>query len=621
MSEKKPNTFDRNDDFWDIDNMLPKKRVGAVFSTDTDASEVTVEGIFDEKQGQAIPKMSPEVSERLKVARAALKLAEGFNSDVLDELSDAHDALETVEKVNPELSDRLKIARDALKKAEEKHLRYTSSAFGDRKNSTLSVSEEIKPSDDPILTYAPASNPLIKEVTIRLWPAKYSFYEQFRHDAERLFKHEGHPCTNTPFFSFTPQYSQLSPEQLDFYLYFRQCIRDNAPIKADYSYILLLIYEIINLPDILPPEEALPLLCRIWKTYRKAHPKLDRHLSEWICDYCLIHRLESDMLKDIPVSEAVRGCSLKEFYVGLDSDSASPFAAALFAHASVYDYRNSKFINNENRKLFDTHIKGAFIYAFTKAEKEHQTIFAPIGQKSMIPLKMVRDAYNGALCAYNVKRRIEVSYLSCSRSAELRFAVTDTIKFAENQVRAMLGIRSRFHTPNLAHPLRNAVEEYFLPFKKIQKKNTAEKEVPEYDALYEPVKTELSLDYAMDIERTSWATTELLTDGLDEYTEAAKTDEGINSEEATTDEPLQAQSKASNEDESWVREALCLALENNNAGFEALSHSLGMLPDALCEAVNDRLYDTVGDIVIENVEGKYQVIVDYLEEINEWMKK
>jgi hypothetical protein len=70
-----------------------------------------------------------------------------------------------------------------------------------------------------------------------------------------------------------------------------------------------------------------------------------------------------------------------------------------------------------------------------------------------------------------------------------------------------------------------------------------------------------------------------------------------------------------------ITKALILVLENNSEGFEKLAHELGMLPDALCEAVNDRLYDFVGDIVIEKNNGKYQAIVDYLEEIKEWMKK
>lgn len=603
MSGKKPNAFERNDDFWDIEDMIPKKRFGAVFSTDTDASEIDIDGVDIQKRGQAIPKMDPATAERLKTARDALSKAEKL-----------------IPKIDAEVSERLKIAREALAKAEEKHHYYAASAYGDRKNGFSEQEPSVKPSDEPLFTYVPNTNPLIKEVTVKLWPARYSFYEQFRHDAEKYYDKEGSPCSYVPFFSFTPQYSQLSREQLDFYFYFRSLVRGGEVIKVDYSYILLLIYEIINLPDILTPEKGLDLLCFIWKSYRKAHPKLDRHLSEWICDYCLIHRLDSSALNGIPVSEAVRSCSLKEFYVGLDSGSDSPYASALFAYASVYDYRNSKFITEENRALFDKHIKGAFIYAFTKAEREHQTIFAPVGQKSMIPLKSIRDAYNGALCAYNVKRRIEVAYLSCSRSAELRYAVTDTIKFAENQVRAMLGIRSRFHTPNLALPLKNAIEEYFLPYKKERKKEIEAKAIPEYDVLYEPEKSDFSTEYALNIERSSWSTTELLTDGLEEYEDDTVKDEPANNFPINQESEISDKHVPSNDDERIIK-ALSLILSHDSAGFEAFAHAEGMLPDALSEAINDRLYDTVGDIVVEKVDNEYQAIVDYLEEINEWMKK
>lgn len=91
-----------------------------------------------------------------------------------------------------------------------------------------------------------------------------------------------------------------------------------------------------------------------------------------------------------------------------------------------------------------------------------------------------------------MKRRIELEYLSCSRSIELRFAVTDMIKYAENNVRSMLGIRSRFHTPNLAMPLRRAADEYFASFKKNEKKSGLRCQRPEYEKLYEASKSELS---------------------------------------------------------------------------------------------------------------------------------
>lgn len=587
MSKKGFNTFDLNDDFWDIEQMLPKKKIGAVFSADTDAVEIKVNAESTRK-GIPIPK-SDGWSERLNQMRQSDPSAQAQASQ----------------------SDRLERAKAALKTAEAKHLSYASAAYGDKeekKNEQI----ELTPSDEPLFSYSPKRNPLIESVTVRLWPAKYSFYEQFRSYAVKYFDREGKECQREPFFSFTPQYVQMSRRQLDYYFYFRSKIRRGEYLKADYSYILLLIYEIINVPDLLPPENGLDMLVFIWESYRKDFPKLDRHLSEWVCDYCLIHKLDGRYIPHSLSSEAARSCSLKEFYVALDASECSPYASALFSYASLYNYRNSKFITDENRDLFDTHIKASFLYAFTKAEKEQLTVFAPIGKVAMTPVKVTRDAFVGALCAYNVKRRIEVSYLSVSRSAELRYAVTDAIKFAENNVRAMLGIRSRFHTPNLALPLRHAIEEYFLPYKKeLKKEQVKEASLPEYDVLYEPISHELSLSDAKNIEEHSWVTTELLTDGIEEY--------ALEEEETAPIQEVQNESNDNGGDDE-ISKALIYLINNDKQGFTELSHKMGILPDALCEAVNDRLYDTLGDIAVEHGDNGFNIVVDYMEEINQWLK-
>ena len=375
--------------------MLPKKKLGAVFSSDTDTVEIKVNS-QSERKGTPIPK-SDGWQERLNEMRRS----------------------SAASSVSASPSDRLERAKEALKTAEAKHLSYAAAAYGDKeekKNEPI----EVMPSDEPLFSYSPKRNPLLENVTVRLWPAKYSFYEQFRNNAVKYFEREGKECGREPFFSFTPQYVQMTRRQLEFYFYFRSKIRHGEAIKADYSYILLLIYEIINVPDLLPPENGLDMLVFIWDSYRKEFPKLDRHLSEWVCDYCLVHKLDGRYIPPSLTGEAARSCTLKEFYVGLDAVEGSPYASALFSYASLYNYRNSKFITDENRALFDTHIKAAFIHAFTKAENEQLTVFAPIGSRAMTPLKVTRDAFVGALCAYSVKRRIEVSYLSVSRSAELR---------------------------------------------------------------------------------------------------------------------------------------------------------------------------------------------------------
>lgn len=594
MSASPNDPFDRNDDFWDISTLLPQKKRGGVFSSDTDTVEIAVTPTPESRKGEPIP---------------------------------------------PPPSDRLRLAKEALKKAEQKHHDYVAAAFGDRKASDTrsthdrserapaaqdgeaSPTEEVTPSEEPLFSYSPEGNALLQTVTVRLWPSRYSFYERFRTDAQRYLTATAAPCEHVPFFSFTPQYSQLSRDQLNYYLYFRSLLYRGECPKADFSYLLLFIYEIINLPDRIPPEKGLTLLTDLWRAYRNSYPKLDRLLSEWVCDYCLIHRLSPPAaLCDGTMEKATESASLREFYVGSDTASPSPYASALFAYASAYSWKNSKFITDDNRALFERHIRGAFLYAFDKAEKEHSAVFVPLGEKAMTPVRTVRDAFNGALCAYNVKRRLEIRYLSCSRSVELRYTVTDVIKFAENQVRSLLGIRSRFHTPNLALPLRQAVEEYFAPLKKAKKKDAPQAEPPAYEALYEPAHEALSLSLAKDMEEKAWATTELLTEELpDEDLPEAPPNALSPSEPYPVPSP--AAPIPDDGEKAFFIEALTHCLHRDHRAFAALAATRHLLPDALAEAINEHLYDVVGDVVLEEGEDGYHLVTDYLEEITEWMKK
>ena len=66
-----------------------------------------------------------------------------------------------------------------------------------------------------------------------------------------------------------PQYEQMSASQLAYYLYFRDEVRNGRYIKTDNSYLFLYVYEIINLPDKIPPASGALLLSRIWSVYRQ----------------------------------------------------------------------------------------------------------------------------------------------------------------------------------------------------------------------------------------------------------------------------------------------------------------------------------------------------------------
>ena len=86
------------------------------------------------------------------------------------------------------------------------------------------------------------------------------------------------------------------------------------------------------------------------------------------------------------------------------------------------------------------------------------------------------------------------------------------------------------------------------------------------------------------------------------------------------EEPEPEPSPEKNDVDSEIAKALICLINNDKQGFTALSHDIGVLPDALCEAINDRLYDTLGDIAVEQGDDGYSIVVDYMEEINEWLK-
>ena len=156
----------------------------------------------------------------------------------------------------------------------------------------------------PVLTYA-GDNPLISRVTVWKWPSRYTFYEHFRSDALKFFSEEGRPAEPVPFFAYTPQYSQMKSEQRAWYFWWRNQVRRKIYPEVDYSYLLLYIYEIINLPEFISPNRGLEMLCDLWLAYREAHVKLDRAMTEWVCDYCLIHMLPPPIERLQPIMSKV----------------------------------------------------------------------------------------------------------------------------------------------------------------------------------------------------------------------------------------------------------------------------------------------------------------------------
>ncbi len=363
----------------------------------------------------------------------------------------------------------------------------------------------------PDETYSPDSA-LIRSVTVRPWHTNYDYYSRFRLSAVRFAElppPEGAPTENVQFFSYMPQYSQLNREQFGFYLYLRREISEGRYPQADYSYIQLFIYETVNLTGSVPAGRLLGRLVSVWKGYRETYPRLDVQLSEWVCDFCLINRLAAPYGDVRPFAARVlANSSLREFWIEPDRGNDIS-VSVLMNYCSNYDYRKSKFCTGDNKKLYDRCMSGALSAAFRGG------IAGGIEGFGLQQTCTVRDAYVGALCVPSVKKRLEIQYCSVTHSYELRFLVSDIMKYTENRVRAALGVRSRISHGKLPDRIRADVDAWFASEGPAPRRpHPAADSRPDYERLYDVESAGISPENAALIEETSWETTEALTEAL-----------------------------------------------------------------------------------------------------------
>lgn len=550
MSEEKKNLSHEEelDRFWDIDSLLPKKKHVFQPVADTTTAEIEIDPISIEK--------STPVS--IPIAKSAAVSSEKST---------------------------------AIRRFIPPH-----------------TEEEEKQAPVPQEEYTP-DHALIRRVRIYRPKSNYQYYEAFVRDAIRLYPIHGEPCERVPFFSYVPQYSQMSRPQLEWYLWWRECVRNGECLQTDYSYVLLYLYELINLSEKLEPQGIQDAMLAIWEQYRDIYRQLDGYLSEWICDFSLLHRLAPPKkLSNKIFSSAMTHCTLKEFYFA--SDTSSGYIGALLAFCNNYDYRKSKFCVGENAALFEKWIPAVLNLVIDALSGEDGLFSAT----KMDDSRVVRNAFTGALCACSIKRNIEVEYCSFSRSNELRYFITDVIKYTENMLRAHLGIRSRLSVYSLPNGVRERIDRFLAeslpPRAAIPKAKRTQPEAS-YEKLYDLPQKELSLTAAAEIERASWSTTERLIEAFGEDEETIE----VVPEIVPT---LDVGEELSSEDAFQPYLPFLLAVQNEDfASQRNFAKGRGEMPDAIADAINEIAVDVTGDILIEDNGDGYTVIEDYEEVLQE----
>lgn len=475
--------------------------------------------------------------------------------------------------------------------------------------------------------YEPIDRSIIKKVKINPSRDRFDFYDTFRKAALIYYDYKCAVTAFVPFYSYKPQYSQMSVEQKKYYFYWRDQVRRKNYLKTDYSYIYLYAYEILNLPDKIGKEEGLTLLCDIFKAYYKEFTRLPVNFSIWIQDYCLVHELECphSMLNEC-LFEIIGAADLKEFYLS-GSIASEKGTSALIACLSDYDWMRGKYANVGNAEEYRNHILGAMKLVLLSLLGANYT-------DSDKRSKLSRQAFPGSLCTHSVKCFLEVEYVEFSTSAELRKVVTEALKYTENKIRTLAGIKSRLAVRELKNEIKSIIDRYFkAEFVKLKRKKEREN-APEYEKLYDALDADkaISLSDAIEIERASWKNTAKLIEG----TELDIIDDTPDPVFSHSDDPpcvsaecgisdVEAPSAKVDSDSSdcalshYEISYLKALTSGDIAGASLIAKESGAMLDSIAEKINEVFYDIIGDVVLEKDGDYFTVVEDYLEDIKEWL--
>lgn len=521
----------------------------------------------------------------------------------------------TTPAVKPRVADNVAVGEKPVRTAQ-----YGSAAHGVKTRDVAERQNEALRATPTSCEYD-CGNLLIRRVEIRPWTTNTQFYGRFAAEAALFHEKRGTPCPAVPFFSCVPQYAKMDERQQSFYLYVRECLRNGTYIEADLSYILLYIYEIINLPHKIPPERGSALLAFLWLHYRKSYPRLDVFLCEWLPDYCLIHQIPMPRELTPILPQIVQKAPFKEFFLDVPPEQdMENTARILMEFASDYDYRTSRYYPG-NESMYDEKLRAAVIAALTDACREKRGIFS--FEKKY---RLTRDAYCGAVAPAEIKRRIDVEFYSFTRSLETRERITSLVRYAENRLRLVLKIRAKLGVGKLDPADREIIDRFFAPLmeeKPLSRAEVAALEEREYLKLYEAESVGFDLAAAEEIERTSWDNTRRLTFADTSAVDASVDVSEDESVDVSEDEPAEGESVDASVDESTAstadgaeKEAVRAALRGD---FRNYCRANGLFDGDMASKINEIFLELIGDVVLLDENGEYGLIEDYREDVLEWL--
>ncbi|MCM3698841.1 TerB N-terminal domain-containing protein [Paenibacillus macerans] len=474
--------------------------------------------------------------------------------------------------------------------------------------------------------------------------ASIPFYSRERHFAEEARKRGnelGEPAPFVPFMSYWPTYEHMMESQQKWYFYWRSEVRAGRYPDTDLSYIFVYVYELINGVGWSDPQEGYEELNRIWIAYGGRYPQLTAYLKNWLADFAFVHALDVSLLEIITRG----GGSYPEALVDMEllrlfQEQPSQIPLDLLLALSDYDMRRSKFYQGPGKsdlELWVPRIVG-MLDAFLCKTQGIRLIdkFHP-GRERTTERYLFRSAvYDDSLYG----RTAALVSVPLSSHRPLRKYITQTIRYAENQLRELRGFRGRLRGIVMDSEMGRLIDRYL---KKELAPQTVSQPRIEIDAeklaalkrdsdyvrgrltIEDDERDEPAREASLDLEAALRSETGLPTlepssaePGLPELPPS----ENVSPEIEITDpyEGSPAYWDMPQLDEDWasfagqldlaqLKALLALKSPAPASALAAVAEAYGSMPELILDEINQLAMETIGDLVVDGG----QLVPEYMD--------
>lgn len=409
------------------------------------------------------------------------------------------------------------------------------------------------------------------------------------------------------FSSFYPVYEYMTLKQKRSYFTWRTAVRDGVLKPSSISFGYLYIYELINGIGTSSPLDGFRKLKSFFDFFASFEPSAKLYRDEWLTDYAVYYCLEPSVLADIyndESYEAELALQNSENYTDSELFAALCFYSSYKLEKSVY-YR-------KNTALFEYVISNAYRY-MRGSEKcfEYVKSFygtALISEHIMFSSAVFYDHLPTDDRVYEVNRLLSFKKSGnrwkrtriLNRRGKNRF-IGEFIKNIDYILRTRDPASNQLQRPPSAEHTDQAIFHVLECFEKEQKKQKLDIINIDVSRLSEIKRCSLVTQSKLIIDE------EELPDALPEEANASKAQVVDNcSEQACTDTAPTALSE--------TETAFLRCLLSGKPYGDLLAES-GMLLSVICDSVNEKLFESFGDTVIDMSGDRPELIEDYISDL------